>query len=75
MTADAMDTLIRDHCTMQRACVRQEKAVRWLADRLSGARVMLSWKQCHDCKAYSFDACANCWEEAAMEAAEEARDD
>ena len=73
--SDAIDTLIRDHCSLQNAYIRQERAIRWLAERLSGARVMPSWKRCHDCKQYSFDACAKCWEEAAMEAAEEARDD
>ena len=73
--SDAIDTLIRDHCSLQNAYMRQERAIRWLAERLSGARVMPSWKRCHDCKQYSFDACAKCWEEAAMEAAEEGRDD
>ena len=76
MTADAMDTLICDHCTLQRACVRRGKAIRWLAERLSENRIMPSWKRCHECAAHSFEACTSCWEEAALEAArEEKRDD
>lgn len=49
------------------------RAVRWLAERLSGARVLPSWKRCHECAAYSFEACTACWQEAAMEAAREER--
>ncbi len=51
------------------------RAVRWLAERLSEARVLPSWKRCHDCAAYSFEACAACWEEAAMEASREEKPD
>jgi len=71
----AMDTLIRDHCTLQEAYFRQERAVRWLAERLSEARVLPSWKRCHECVAYSFEACAACWQEAAGEAAKERKHD
>ena len=73
--SDAMDTLIHDHCTLQNACLRRERAVRWLAERLSEARVMPSWKRCHDCAAYSFEACASCWEEVATKAAKEEKND
>jgi len=52
------------------------RAVRWLAECLSEARVLPSWKRCHDCVAYSREACAACWQEAAVEAVrEEERND
>ena len=50
------------------------RAVRWLAGRLSEARVLPSWKRCHECVAFSFESCATCWEEAAKEAAKVVED-
>ena len=73
MPTKPMDTLIHDNCMLQEADARKERAVRWLAERLSEARVMPSWKRCHDCAAYSFESCTACWTEAALEAAREVK--
>lgn len=47
--------------------------VLFLAGKLSEARIMPSWKMCHDCTAYSYEACRTCWVEASANAMREGR--
>ena len=47
--------------------------VLFLAGKLSEARIMPSWKMCHDCTAYSYEACRTCWVEASANAMREER--
>lgn len=45
----------------------------FLAGKLSEARIMPSWNLCHDCTAYSYEACRTCWVDASAKAIREGR--
>ena len=47
--------------------------VAWLAERLSEARILVNNDSCANCQRMSFEACKQCWCEAAAKAVREGR--